>query len=276
MPTDVLDKIASVIHELDKDRVTTSDFKEIIDVLVQFAKEGRDLTEQEMIKVQNACDRLMSDMEQEHNQHMKEMKAEMQSLKTSLFDKVDTKLSTLDTLKTKLVSTIDEKLGTVKNGEDGEDGISPDPIEVASMVLAEMPDPLDIEDVRNGLEVLPDGEKLEINAIQDLPKRLDELENKIKRVSNRGNAVISSGGVGGRIVKIHDLSDSLNGSTKTFSLPAFWRVLSVHTSSFPNILRPTIDYTVDGTLMQITFTSEIDASTTLATGQTVIIQYAES
>ena len=114
-------------------------------------------------------------------------------------------------------------------------------------------------------------EKLSIEAIKDLREELDDLK-KQKTVYVGGG----SGATGGGIVKAYDLSASLNGTTKTFNLPAFWRVISVHLSSFPNILRETIDYTTDGSAMTITFTSEINASTSLATGQTLIIIYAES
>ena len=60
---------------------------------------------------------------------------------------------------------------------------------------------------------------------------------------------------------------------KEFSLPAFWRVISVEGSSFPFSYRPTTDYTVSGS--KITFTSEIDETVSLATGQTLIVLYAE-
>ena len=112
-------------------------------------------------------------------------------------------------------------------------------------------------------------EKLSIEAIKDLRKELDDLKKK-----NRGGGYASTAG-GRGAVKLYDLSDQLNGVLKTFNLPAFWRVIDVKSSSFPNAFRPDVDYTTDGALMTITFTSEINAGSTLATGQTLLVEYAE-
>lgn len=137
------------------------------------------------------------------------------------------------------------------DGKDGKDG-SPDTA----------------DDIRNKLELLPEGEKLKIEAIEDLRKELDEL----KKNASRGTGVIvQSRGQ----IKLYDLSDQLDGNTKTFSLPTFWRVLTVQSTSTPNAFRPTIDYTTDASAMTITFTSEIDAASTLAAGQTLTVLYAE-
>ena len=111
--------------------------------------------------------------------------------------------------------------------------------------------------------------KLRIKDIKNLRKELDELK-KLRTIMTGGGS-----GTGGHIVKCYDLSASLNGVLKTFSLPAFWRVISVHSSSFPNAFRPTTDYTTNASLMTITFTSQIKVGTTLATGQTIIVTYSE-
>ena len=116
------------------------------------------------------------------------------------------------------------------------------------------------EDYRNALEALPEGEKLAIDAIEGLR---DEL-------NKRGKSTVSGGGIVGRdLFKDYDLSPYLDGVTKTFNIPAVWNIISVHTSSFPNALRKNIDFTY--TPQSITFTDEIDAATTLAAGQTVVL-----
>lgn len=119
------------------------------------------------------------------------------------------------------------------------------------------------ENVRNTLEALPEGDKLAIDAIEGLRKELNELK-KAKSANMNGGGI-----VGRDIVKNYDLSSHLNGVTKTFNIPGVWSIISVACSSFPNVLRPVIDYT--NTDSTITFTSEIDAGTTLATGQTVVL-----
>lgn len=67
-----------------------------------------------------------------------------------------------------------------------------------------------------------------------------------------------------------DLSDQLDGSTKTFNIQATYNILTVDLSSYPyGSLRKGIDYTWTPT--SITFTDEIVASTQLASGQKCIL-----
>lgn len=118
------------------------------------------------------------------------------------------------------------------------------------------------EDYRNALEALPEGDKLAIEAIEGLRKELNDL----KRVRATG----PTGGIIGRdLIKDYDLSPYLDGVTKTFNIPSVWNIISVDCSSFPHALRKNIDFTY--TSQTITFTSEIDESTTLAAGQTVVL-----
>ena len=118
------------------------------------------------------------------------------------------------------------------------------------------------EDYRNALEALPDGEKLVIDAIEGLREELEKVRKE--------KSVAVGGGIVGRdLFQDIDLSAQLNGVTKTFNIPAVWNIISVHTSSFPNALRKNIDFTY--TPQTITFTDEIDAGTTLAAGQTVVL-----
>lgn len=128
--------------------------------------------------------------------------------------------------------------------------------------------------IRDGLELLLGDERLDKSAI----KGIEDIENDVADLKkNKGNKTIYAGiggsSSGGRNVQAYDLSSQLNGVLKTFTIPAFWRVISVHATSFPFVLRPTVDYTTSGST--ITFTSEITADTTLAAGQTIIIIYAE-
>lgn len=104
--------------------------------------------------------------------------------------------------------------------------------------------------------------------IHNLEKEVVALKKEMKRVSQAPSG--GGGGIVGRdLVRNYDLSAYLDGSTKTFNIPAIWSIVSVATSSFPNVLRPIIDYTYTG--QTITFTSEIDETTTLASGQTVVL-----
>lgn len=128
--------------------------------------------------------------------------------------------------------------------------------------------------IRDALELLQGEERLDASAIKNLKELFDEWSSSLNL---SGKTVYVGGGSnsGGKVVSLYDLSSVLNGVSKTFVLPAFWKVISVSSSSFPYTFRPTIDYTVDSSAMTITFTSEIEASTTLATGQTLLVTYAE-
>lgn len=182
-----------------------------------------------------------------------------------------------------LTQRIDARLARVKDGKNGRDGKDGKTItgpmgpqgpagESIQGPAGNDGSPDNADDIRNKLELLPEGEKLKIDAIEDLERRLDELSKLIGRARTGGGSVIAySRGQ----IKLYDLSDKLDGSTKTFALPAFWRVLTVQSTSTPNAFRPTVDYNTDGNAMSITFTDQIDAASTLSAGQSLTVLYAE-
>jgi hypothetical protein len=151
-----------------------------------------------------------------------------------------------------------------KDGRDGLPGVDGEKGEKGEAGKDGSPDTP--EEIKDKLENLPDKEKLAIEAIRNLRRELDELKKqKTIYVGGGGNS-------GGRIVKSYDLSSQLNGVTKTFNIPAVWRVIDVKITH-PAPLRENVDYT--WTQTTITFTSEIDATTYLSSGQSVIIIYSE-
>lgn len=141
------------------------------------------------------------------------------------------------------------------NGKDGKEGSRDTGDEIVDKINAI---PLDTDDAED--------HKIEIEHIKGLRKLLSKLSTQ---------TTVTGGGTKGK-TKSYDLSGQLNGVLKTFTLPAFWNVISVVSSSFPSAFRPVIDYTVDGSAMTITFTSEIEVSGTLASGQTLIVLYEEA
>lgn len=159
-----------------------------------------------------------------------------------------------------------------KNGEPGKPGKNADETAIVEKIENDLPQLG--ERIRDSLEMITEeDDKLKIEAISNLRMELDELKKELRKKG--GETVFVGSGNGGRLVKSHDLSPSLNGVTKTFTLPAFWRIISVHSSSFPGILRQTTDWTANASTFSITFTNEIDAATTLAAGQTITIIYSE-
>lgn len=175
---------------------------------------------------------------------------------------------------------VNAKLATVRNGRDGRDG-SRGPRgekgEPGKSIVGPQGapgtdgtdgSPDSAYDIRNKLELLEDDERLKIEAIKNLREELDELREKVKTGGNHTFAIQR-----GQMMT-YDLSEQLNGVLKTFVLPAYWRIISVQSTSTPVVFRPIIDFTSDASVPSITFTSAIDASTTLAAGQSLLVIYA--
>lgn len=174
-----------------------------------------------------------------------------------------------------LVQKIENKLSEIKSGDKGEDGHTPTEQELLDLIIPRIPAPINGSpdsptDILKKVQSLEEGERWRIQDVNG-------LEEELKRLGKKAPSSFVAGGGNGLAIKnavmVHDLSSSLNGVLKTFSLPAFYRILSVQLSSYPNTLRPTVDYTVNGSTFQITFTDEIPADSSLATGQTCIILY---
>jgi len=170
------------------------------------------------------------------------------------------------------LATLDEKIQPLRDGVDGIDGTTPTKKELTALIKPLIPK------VKEGKDGSPDtGEEIidKINSDKSdkLIRRgqiegLDDIDTRLRTSQANISSMLH---FSGSTVLTADISDQLNGVLKTFTLPSNARVLLVLSSSTPNIMRPTVDYTT--TSSQISFTAEISASTTLATGQSVIILY---
>ena len=127
-------------------------------------------------------------------------------------------------------------------------------------------------EIRDALEALPSGDKLEINAIQNLRDELDRLERQISK--NKG---VSGGGTTGshNVRGYHIPLSQLNGVTKSFTVPGFWEITSIVGSSFPFTFMKNVDFTSDASASTVTFTSTIDAGVSLLSDVTITILYLE-
>lgn len=140
---------------------------------------------------------------------------------------------------------------------------------------------IDGKDGRDGNDGSPDTpdeiiEKINSSKEYINPERIRGLRGIMKQVDDIGKfprgAVAS--GVGDLSLKffVDDLSSQLDGSTKTFTITQNRIILDVQSSSFPHAFRQTTDFTISGISREtITFTDQIDASITLASGQTLIV-----
>jgi hypothetical protein len=172
-----------------------------------------------------------------------------------------------------------------RDGRDGKNGVTPNlnqvALEASTMALESLRPliptvesiELDIpklgEPIRDALELLQGDERLDKSAIKGLQEELD----RILKIAESKTQIIGGGGVGKQNVYYYDLSSQLNGVLKTFSMPAFARILDVKLSSAP-VLRPTVDWTSDANAYTITFTSQIDADPLLNSGQSLLVLYA--
>lgn len=256
MNPDKLQKLTDILKTVNEG-LTRTEFVDAFKAVLKIIKDVKDTNTQEWDSIHRAMqkipDKMMSEMMSSMSATEKKMVKDCTSQLESMIKVGEDRFSKIE-LNVKLLQSdrqnvIDDTLSQVPKQE-----------------------PLDSsEQIRNKLEsITEEDKKLGISAISHLEERLDEIK-KIKGSVQ----YVPSGVSGGGIVKAYDLTSQLNGVLKTFALPAFWRVISVHSSSTPNAFRPTTDYTTDASAMTITFTDQIDAGSTLATGQTLLVVYAE-
>lgn len=189
----------------------------------------------------------------------------------------------LHSLKIKAVRGIDGK-----NGEKGEQGIQgktgmrgpkgKDGESVMGLKGKDGRDGRDGKDGKDGSFDTPDETIDKINKAEKKinPEQIKGLASALKDIDSMGKFPrgVAASGIGDLGLKffVNDLSSQLDGSTKTFTIPPNRMILDVKCSSFPHVFRETTDYVVSGISREtFTFTSEISATTTLASGQTLII-----
>lgn len=240
---------ATLDDHLGKEEFTTA-FAQVVETMKTYKAQS----EAEFAAMQSAISALSQKLANDNSTDLAALKAEAQTALAAIHSAVSDQMAQVHTHASQLQNGPQGEKGD--QGEPGNDGL---------------PDTAD--DIRNKLElIVEEDEKLKIDAIGHLREELDRLEKKISRGSGSGAVIASQRGQ----VKVYDLSASLDGIKSTFSLPAFWRVLTVDLSSAPNALRPTVDFTTDANAVTITFTSQIDPATQLASGQTCIVTYAEA
>lgn len=258
-----LNKLSQALFAMDDYAVSKEDFLRQFKRLLEFLKKLKAKNQGEFKNLNQSIADLSEKLKGDNYNEVTSHKSEINEL--------------FNSLSAELRKIADDKIASMVDGIDGKDADEDRVSIIASERALEAVVPLIPTNKTLRKQILAMGrllrkalkKKLRISDIKDLREELDELK-KSKVIMTGGG---SSGG--GHIVKAYDLSDQLNGVLKTFALPAFWRVISVHSSSFPNAFRPTTDYTTDASAMTITFTAEITAGTTLATGQTIIVTYSE-
>lgn len=125
---------------------------------------------------------------------------------------------------------------------------------------------MEFEKVARGLEALTGDARLSYKALKDLPTETIKFGAKPGKKGGGGGDSSS-----GSTIASYDLSDLLDGATKSFAVPANTQFLELKGSQFPFIYRKTTDFTGTGTTT-LTLTAEVDAP---QAGQTLILLYEE-
>lgn len=171
--------------------------------------------------------------------------------------------------KTELTALIKPLIPKPLKGNDGDTPTDVKLVKLIKPLIPASPEPDTPRQVRDKLVSLKDDERLPITAIHGYENVESSLRTAHADIRNNNAFFLK---YAGDTVRTHDLSDFLDGSTKTFTLPAGARVLLVISSSFPTLFRPTVDYTT--TASSITFTDQIPAAA-LGAGQSIIILYRQ-
>ena len=266
-----------VVSMLDPDTVKKGDFIKHFKKVIDHVKEMKKKNMEDMERISKALTEASKNVK---NTTQSDFKALKESI-TALNEK---NLSGLNKSLEKKIMDVDRKLTEIRNGEDGKDADE-------EMVIAEvlnklkkeltLPEIVDVKkdlpkmgnEIRDALELLQDEDRLDVSAIKGLEKKFKELD---KRMSGMSTAIYQQGGSssGGKVVKALDLSDQLDGSTRVFNIQNVWRVISVHLTSSPTIMREGVDYNWSAGNSTITFTSEV-SDLALSSGQSLIIVVAE-
>lgn len=161
-------------------------------------------------------------------------------------------------LKTKqeLEAIIKARLDSIQVPTNGKDAVITDDLveKIAEMaqamiVLPDFPTLITMEPeaIRNALELLPDGEKLSQEAIEGLPKRLEELE-------NRKPQIVQSGGVSQNKV-LQLIEENANGIGDSFETISKNLNASGATLNYTGENLTSIDYT-NGITKTLNYTGE--------------------
>lgn len=224
--------------------------------LVDFVKQAKEKLE-EANKAKSA----------ELDQKVAELVAAAQQHETRVAERQDVDKAAMYSESRTLMRLLEQKVEEIRALIPELPDLSPydEKIEELRSIIPSLPDELSPEAIRDKLESLEGEERLNVSAIEGF----EDLLNRVETIEKKPVTIMNGGVIGRDFIKDIDLSAQLDGSTKTFNIPATWNVISVHLSSFPHALRKTVDFTYTDTT--ITFTNQIDETTALAAGQTCVL-----
>ena len=241
MNPETLKRLEEMIKLLDRG-VSKDDFEKfavkILDLVVQMEKRNS----QAIADLQEVHEAMLSQMRNNHASNYSELKGKV----NDVF--VGEQMNRMKTEHAQRISEMVKKLQSVKDGK------TPSREELVALIKPLIPPP-------------KEGRMGRTENLSDIHDDIKQLKEDIEKQKSR----VMGGGITGRdLFKDIDISDQLNGSTKTFNIQAIWTITSVDLSSFPyGSLRKNVDYSF--TNKSITFLGTIDATVQLAAGQSCVI-----
>ena len=250
-------RLKQLLSLLEPDAMTKGEFLDQWKKVVELVKKIEARNMKAIADLEATYKRLESKLSGDNNLTLKELRADFQK-----------QTQTLREADQRLTKMINDRLALLRDGLDGKDA---DEEAIYQRLLAGLPKeesiaekiPMLPERVRDALEILQGEERLKLEAI-------DGLEDKLKELAE----IRSKGGnsVGGLIntVRYHDLSDQLDGATKTFNVPAYRVAVQLGGTQHPMIYRPGTDFTLGN--KTITLTDEVSAP---IAGQSLLFLYVK-
>src|SRR3990167_7283098 len=193
------EKLKEAMDFFDKTHITTDDAKKFFEFLIKLVKELKDTNVKEWMAIHQIITTLSNKMQSDVSQGMSS--AERKSM-----DYCMKEMQKMYKEHEKKMEQMDKKLATIKDGKDADEE------RIIQETLKRIPTPpfLTSAEIRDRLEILQDGEKLSVQAIEGLTKLLEELNAKSSRV-------VSGGLISKRIRFIDDETPSGSGTAFTIS-----------------------------------------------------------
>lgn len=274
------DKKIESLHKLlavfDTERLTSKDFMEGFQKVVEHVKKTQDLTVGHLTAITKAVNTAAGTLAQGNH-------GQISALRDQLSASIEEQKKSLDQSHTEALSRLETAIAGIRNGNDADEDV------IVGKVLAKIPPPaapLIGEDFRNHLETLHGDERLDKSAIRGI----DELEKKVNNhvivPTNQGTGVADSTGHIGRFqylkfpgstIATQDdtatvtitaagvtfytdtVSGTVDGTNVTFTVPnTITAALALHLAN--SIYQPGVDFTTSGTTITMTVAPDVSLS----------------
>lgn len=190
MTTNNLNKIERLLSLMDNDGMTTEQFLKHFSLVLEIVKKNKEFNEEEKRKLQAKYDNLTETVEkfyQTAEGNLEETKRKALAYCVANYSQMALDYSKAEVAK--MNEKIDKKIATIKNGKDADENsvIRKSSSIVINATKSVLPGiikdkiPSLGEPIRDSLENLPDGKKLSVNAVEELPEKLEELKDLVKK-----------------------------------------------------------------------------------------------